>query len=241
AGLPATDGSRLFADSVAAHDSEIVQRYRAAGMVVLGTTNTPEFGKNASTEPALFGPTRNPWSAEHSPGGSSGGSATAVAAGMVPVAHGSDGGGSIRLPAAMCGLIGLKPSRGLVPNAPRTTALANPLTVQHSLTRSVRDSALLLDIVAGAAPGSLCHARNPPHSHREALARVAGPRRIGYTTTAPDGTGVDPECAASAERAAHVCSALGHDVTHAAPDYDDAAAREAFTTLSRADVAPRVD
>src|SRR5699024_2304195 len=154
AGLPATNGSRLFAERVATADSEIVRRYRAAGMVILGTTNTPELGKNASTEPALFGATHNPWSSGHSAGGSSGGSAAAVATGMVPVAHGNDGGGSIRLPAAMCGLVGLKPSRGLVPSAPHPTALANPLTCHHALTRSVRDSALLLDITAGSVPGT---------------------------------------------------------------------------------------
>src|SRR5699024_8298835 len=111
ADLPATNGSRLYADNTATHQSEIVHRYQLAAMGVLSSTNTPEFGKNGSTEPALFGPTRNPHSHEHSPGGSSGGSAAAVAAGMVPVAHGSDGGGSLRIPAAMCGLVGLKPSR----------------------------------------------------------------------------------------------------------------------------------
>lgn len=114
AGLPASGGSRLFAEDVATRDSELVQRYRRAGMVVLGTTNTPELGLNASTEPALYGPTHNPWSPAHSPGGSSGGSAAAVSAGMVPVAHASDGGGSIRIPSAACGLFGLKPSRGRV-------------------------------------------------------------------------------------------------------------------------------
>lgn len=114
AGLPSTGGSRLFAEGLAARDSELVTRYRRAGMVVLGSTNTPELGLNASTEPALFGPTRNPWSTAHSPGGSSGGSAVAVASGMVPVAHASDGGGSIRIPSAACGLFGLKPSRGRV-------------------------------------------------------------------------------------------------------------------------------
>ena len=117
AGLPATRGSRLFADAIAAHDSPLVARYRQAGLVVLGTTNTPEFGKNASTEPLLHGPTRNPWRTTHSPGGSSGGSAAAVASGMVPVAHGNDGGGSIRIPSSMCGLFGFKASRGQSPGS----------------------------------------------------------------------------------------------------------------------------
>ena len=153
AGLPATRGSRLFADAIAAHDSPLVARYRQAGLVVLGTTNTPEFGKNASTEPLLHGPTRNPWRTTHSPGGSSGGSAAAVASGMVPVAHGSDGGGSIRIPSSMCGLFGFKPSRGRVPGASIGDGFAYPLSVHHVLTTTVRDSAALLDAVCAPTAG----------------------------------------------------------------------------------------
>lgn len=162
AGLPASGGSRLFAEDIATRDSELVKRYRRAGMVVLGTTNTPELGLNASTEPALYGPTRNPWSHAHSPGGSSGGSAAAVSAGLVPVAHASDGGGSIRIPSAACGLFGLKPSRGRVSPAPRPTTLSGLVSAHHAVTTTVRDSALLLDIAAGRLPGTPSRRRPPP-------------------------------------------------------------------------------
>src|SRR5699024_10981319 len=146
AGQPATDGSRLFADVVADVDSTVVQRYKAAGMVVLGTTNVPELGKTTTTESLLHGPCRNPWDTRYSSGGSSGGSAAAVASGMVPVAHGTDGGGSIRIPASACGLVGLKPSRGRVPTWPHPVGLASPVSYHHALTTSVRDSAALLDV-----------------------------------------------------------------------------------------------
>ena len=135
AGLPSTNGSRLFADAVAEKDSTLVERYRQAGLVVIGKTNTPEFGKNASTEPALFGPTRNPYALDRSPGGSSGGTAVAVAVGIVPGGHASDGGGSIRIPASACGLVGLKPSRGRTPTAPAPgKTSASGLTATSSST-----------------------------------------------------------------------------------------------------------
>lgn len=241
AGLPATNASRLFAENVPSADSEIVGRYRRAGMVVLGTTNTSEFGKNASTEPALFGPTRNPWNHSHSPGGSSGGSAAAVASGMVPVAHGSDGGGSIRIPAAMCGLFGLKPTRGRVPTAPHPTSLANPLAVHHALTTTVRDSATLLDIAAEPYPGAPFGTAQRPHSYTAELDTPPETLRIGYTTTAGDGTRAAPEHAAAAERAAEACAALGHRVTEAKPEYDPVAVGSAFMTLMRATLVPTVE
>lgn len=241
AGLPATNASRLFADNIPTSDSEIVARYRRAGMVVLGTTNASEFGKNASTEPALFGPTRNPWNHTHSPGGSSGGSAAAVASGMVPVAHGSDGGGSIRIPAAMCGLFGLKPTRGRVPTAPHPTSLANPLAVHHALTNTVRDSATLLDIAAASYPGAPFGTAQRPHSYAAELDSRPDTLRIGYTTTAGDGTRAAPEHAAAAERTAEVCASLGHRVSEAKPDYDPAEVGRAFITLMRATLVPAVD
>lgn len=241
AGLPATSGSRLFAENVPGCDSELVARYRRAGMVVLGTTNTPEFGKNASTEPALFGPTRNPWDVRCMPGGSSGGSAAAVASGMVPVAHGSDGGGSIRIPSAMCGLFGLKPSRGRVPTAPHPASMANPLSVHHALSRTVRDSALLLDIACAPFPGAPF---GVPGDAREYAAEVEadpGTLRIGYTVTTGDGTAADPQCAAAVERAATICASLGHQVAQAAPDYDAAGAVTASSTFMRANLVTMVD
>ncbi|MFE7353159.1 amidase [Streptomyces sp. NPDC057543] len=219
AGLPATGGSRLFAEGLAARDSELVARYRRAGMVVLGTTNTPELGLNASTEPALFGPTRNPWSTGHSPGGSSGGSAAAVASGMVPVAHASDGGGSIRIPSAACGLFGLKPSRGRVSPAPRPTTLSGLVSAHHAVTTTVRDSALLLDIAAGPLPGDAYAAPTPADSFAALARREPGRLRIGLVTTLPDGPQVHQESAAAVIAAARLCESLGHEVGEATAAY----------------------
>jgi amidase len=212
AGLPTTGGSRLFADTVAVRDSELVRRYRQAGMVVLGTTNTPELGKSGSTEPVLHGPTRNPWDTTRSPGGSSGGSAAAVAAGLVPVAHGNDGGGSLRIPAAMCGLFGLKPSRGRTPGAPYDTALANPNSVHHVLSTTVRDSALLLDLTSAPSAGAAYAAPTEPLGFLGRMQAGPGRLRVGVATTVPDGPDTDPECVAAVHRAADLLTALGHDV-----------------------------
>ncbi len=239
-GLPATSGSRLFADRVARADSEVVARYRRAGMVVLGTTNTAELGKSASTEPALFGATRNPWRPTHSPGGSSGGSAAAVASGMVPVAHGSDGGGSIRIPAAMCGLLGLKPSRGRVPLAPHVSAFASPVSAHHALTTTVRDSALLLDVVAGPLRGDVFAAPTPGTSFSEAASARPTRVRIGLLTDLP-GVPTDPECAAAAVRAAELCERLGHQVVEVSARYDPAEVARTSGTLMGADLVVTVD
>ncbi len=219
AGLATTAGSRLFAEAVAARDSELVARYRRAGMVVLGTTNTPELGKNASTEPVLHGATRNPWDLARSPGGSSGGSAAAVASAMVPVAHGNDGGGSIRIPAAMCGLFGLKPSRGRVPVAPYLSSLANPTSVHHALTTTVRDSALLLDVSHGRVPGAPFDAPAVPGTFLDAVGRDPGRLRIGVATVVPDGPETDPRCVAAVERTAALLASLGHEVREVALAY----------------------
>jgi len=212
AGLPSTDSSRLFADRVASRDSEVVARARIAGLVVLGKTNAPEFGKNASTEPVLFGPARNPWRRTHSTGGSSGGSAAAVAAGMAPVAHGNDAGGSIRIPAAICGLFGFKPSRGLVPAAPHAFAFSYPLGTHHGLPRSVRDSAALLDVVSGPLAGAAYAVPAHTGAYLAEVGRPPGRLRIGWTTTTVTGLPSHPECAAAAERMATLCAALQHDV-----------------------------
>lgn len=220
AGLPTTRGSRLWADAVADRDSELVRRYRAAGMVVLGTTNTPELGKNASTEPALHGPTHNPWRHGRSPGGSSGGSAAAVASGMVPVAHANDGGGSIRIPAAMCGLFGLKPSRGRVSPAPYDTSLANPTSVQHAVSRTVRDSAALLDVAAGHGPGDAFGFDPPAEPFATAVARPREGLRVALLTELVNGPATDPSCVEAARATAAVCERLGHAVEEARPTWD---------------------
>lgn len=219
AGLPCTRGSRLFADHVPTRDSELVARYRRAGMVVLGMTNSPEFGLNASTEPQLFGATRNPWHAERSPGGSSGGAAAAVASGMVPVAHGSDGGGSIRIPSAMCGLFGLKPSRGRVSPAPSPSLLSGPVSVHHALTTTVRDSALLLDIASSPLPGD-AFAAPTPDAPFSAAHDGPGRLRIGMTTEVRGGPVTDPQISAAVRRAADLLVELGHEVVEIAAPHD---------------------
>ena len=222
AGLPATRGCRLFADKVAQVDSESVRRYRAAGMVVLGTSNTPEFGLNASTEPALHGPTRNPWRRTHSPGGSSGGAAAAVASGMVPVAHATDGGGSIRIPASMCGLFGLKPSRGRISPAPHPATLTGVTSVQHAVTRSVRDSALLLDVAAGPLRGDAYGIPAPTTTFSAAVDTEPGRLRVGLMTHLPDGPETHPDCVAAAEHGARLLESLGHELVPMEPAWDSA-------------------
>ncbi|MGW2341360.1 amidase [Streptomyces sp. NPDC001661] len=241
AGLPATGGSRLFADVVADRDGELVKRYRRAGMVVLGTTNTPELGLNASTEPTLHGPTRNPWSKDHSPGGSSGGSAVAVSTGMVPVAHASDGGGSIRIPAAACGLFGLKPARGRVSPAPRPTTLSGLVSGHHAVTRTVRDSALLLDIAAGPLPGDAYAAPAVADAFAACARRDPGRLRIGLITALPDGPAVHAESLRAVLDAARVCEDLGHLVVEAAAPYRPGEVGATSATLMGAEAVAQID
>ncbi|MBI4459048.1 MAG: amidase, partial [Acidobacteria bacterium] len=154
AGVPLASGSRVLRAFVPDHDSELVARLKRAGLIIIGKTNTPEFGILPTTEPHLFGPTRNPWDRSRTSGGSSGGSAAAVAARMVPMAHGNDGGGSIRIPASCCGVFGLKPTRGRNPLGPDLGDVMSGLAVEHALTLSVRDSAALLDATCGPDPGA---------------------------------------------------------------------------------------
>lgn len=231
AGLPLTRGSRLWADDVSTEDSALVQRYRRAGMVVLGVTNSPELGKNASTEPLLHGPTRNPWATTHSPGGSSGGAAAAVSAGLVPVAHGNDGGGSIRIPASACGLFGLKPSRGRVTTYPVAGTLAAPLSANHALTRSVRDSALLLDLSSGPLHGDALAAPTPSSPFVAQAAHAPLRLRIGLLTRRADGGVVSPEVVDAVRTTAALCEDLGHVVEEVEPAYDSELLMSGFGTL----------
>jgi amidase len=241
AGLPATSGSRLFAERVATADTELVARYRRAGLIVLGMTNTPELGLNASTEPALHGPTRNPHDTDRSPGGSSGGTAAAVASGMVPAGHASDGGGSIRIPASACGLVGLKPTRGRTPTYPHVGALSSPMSVQHALTRTVRDSALLLDIGAGGLPGDVVVAPTRSRPFVEEVGAPVGRLRVAFSQARPDGRPVHPSCAAAVRQLADLLEALGHEVEEAAPDIPAAEATAPLATGMAAALAAKVD
>ena len=216
AGVPETRGSRLFLDDVPTEDGELTKRYRAAGFIILATTNTPELGSMATTEPLVHGPTRNPHNLNRSAGGSSGGTAAAVACGMVPIGHGNDGGGSIRIPAAACGLVGLKPSRGRVPFRP-TTGLGSILASSHVLTRSVRDSSRVLDATAGSMAGDLFRISPSEESFESALSREARPLRIGFARVATDGSEFDEDCLNAVDAAARLLRDLGHEVVEASP------------------------
>lgn len=192
-------------------DAELVRRLKAAGFVVLGRTKVPELSVSPTTEPLAHGPTRNPWALDHTPGGSSGGSAAAVAAGMVPVAHASDSGGSIRIPASCCGLVGLKPSRDRTTFAPDRAQGWGPLTAEHVLTRSVRDCAAILDVVAGPVPGDLHELPRPERSFAAAVDADPGPLRIGVISDLP-GTGVHPICRRAVLDVGRLLTESGHRV-----------------------------
>jgi amidase len=227
AGHPTTLGSKFFAQQpVAAADSAAVARMRRAGLVIVGRTNTSEFGLAPTTEPAFGGATLNPWRKDLSPGGSSGGSAAIVAARGLPMGHATDGGGSIRIPASLCGLFGLKPSRGRISLAPIGETLAGA-GAQHAVTISVRDSAALLDVLAGGEPGDPYRAP-PAGSFLEASQRPPGRLRVAFMKKPVGGDSLDPVLAGAIERTARLLEGLGHQVEEASPDYDAATLNAAF-------------
>jgi amidase len=210
AGMPYTLASELFGDFKPPQDAFVVRRLRDAGFVLVGKTNLPEFGILPVTEPRRFGPSRNPWDTERTPGGSSGGAAAAVASGMVPLAHGSDGGGSIRIPAACCGLVGLKPARGRISRGPE---MGDDFLVQDGvLTRTVAETAELLDVMAGYETGDATWAPPPPEPFAEAARREPERLRIGLTTAAAIEAELDPLCERAVRDAAELLSSLGHAV-----------------------------
>lgn len=217
AGEPHYMGVRLLqeVDRRPDFDSHIIQRYQAAGFVIVGRTNTPEMGASASTEPLLYGPTRNPWSTDHSPGGSSGGSASAVASGMVPIANGSDGGGSLRIPASACGLVGLKPSRGRISMGPGQDEWG--LSVQHALTTSMRDCAAMLDVSAGPVAGDGVIAPEPSRPYVEELGTELPRLKIGVMTELP-GYELDEDVLDAVYFAKGLLDLWGHDVQIAQPE-----------------------
>ncbi len=222
-------------------DSYFTAKLRAAGFCFLGRTNTPELGLMPTTEPAIFGPSHNPWNLDHSPGGSSGGSAAAVAAGMVSVAHASDGGGSIRIPAANCGLVGLKPTRGRNSFGPGAGERWAGFSAEHIVSRSVRDTAAVLDVVSGRMPGDP-YAAPPPAAKFATFARPGERRRIGLMIEGPRGIEVDPECAQAAEKAARALEAEGHTVEIAHPEaLHDPTGVSAYVTIVASSVAFMLD
>jgi len=220
AGTITTNGSRLFRDRVASSNSTLVDRYEAAGLVIFGKSASPEFGMSPSTESVLFGATHNPWMHGRTAGGSSGGAAAAVAAGILPLANASDGGGSIRIPASCCGLFGMKPSRGRTPLGPGRGEGWNGLTHVHAVSRSVRDSAALLDASSAPEPGSTFRAPRPERPFLEEVRTDPGELRIAMIRSSGAPTPIDPECRKAVENAARLCEGLGHAVEEAAPRVD---------------------
>ena len=241
AGTITTDGSRAFADWTAKADTTITRRAKAAGMTIFGKTASPEFGLTTTTESKQWGVTRNPWNLERIAGGSSGGAAAAVAARILPMAHASDGGGSIRIPASCCGLFGLKPSRGRVPYSPGAGIGWNGLSTQHAVTISVRDSAALLDALSGPEPGDSVV---PPKAHGaflEAAGRAPGPLRIALVEAAPTGALLHPDCQAALADAARLCESLAHRVEPARLNIDAEAIAAAFGASISVDLLTRLE
>jgi amidase len=217
AGERSTGASPAFANRVAEQDDEAIARLFRAGAIMLGKTNSPEFGLNATTEDGLFPTTKNPWNTGHSAGGSSGGSGAALAARLVPFAEGSDGGGSIRIPAAACGLVGLKPSRARVPTAPLAGVLVEGFASSGPMARTVADVALGLDVMGGPAVGDPFRTVLPAQSFSSAIGETLPKRRIAWTATSPTGP-VDPEVVAAVERTRDALADLGHDLVEGFPE-----------------------
>lgn len=219
--FPINMGSRFAKGSVTNTVNELMKRFSKAGLLTIGTTTTPEFAYSATTESVLYGPTRNPWHTKLSPGGSSGGAAVAVSSGMVPLAHGSDGGGSIRIPASCTGLVGLKPTRGRVPTGPFISEPLSGLSVEFALTKSIRDTAALLDCIAGPFPGSYASLQSQSLSYEKTIKQKVRPLRIAWTKTPASGLPVDEDCLTALDETVELLEDLGHTVIEDAPSYDD--------------------
>jgi amidase len=241
AGVPTSRGNRFFNRVPITEDNEFVSRFRAAGVSILGKTNTCEFGLQAITEPELFGPTRNPWNLDRTPGGSSGGSAAAVAAGMVPLAAAGDGGGSIRIPAAYCGLFGLKPSRGRVPSGPEIGDSWYGAAQSLVVSRTVRDTAAMLDAVHGIDRGASYTAPPPSEPYLQTIDTDPEQLRIAFTTDSPIGTEVHRENRAAVEKTVSLLEELGHRVEERPAPVDGQAVAKAYITMYFADVAATID
>jgi amidase/6-aminohexanoate-cyclic-dimer hydrolase len=230
-GARTTNGCRLFEDFVADYDSEIVVRYRKAGLVIFGKTTSPEFGLTTTTESKVFGQTRNPWNTDHTTGGSSGGAAAAVAAGIVPLANASDGGGSIRIPASCCGLFGMKPTRARTPAGPDAGEGWSGMSAVHAVSRSVRDNAALLDATAGPDLGAPYWAAPPERPFLEEVGRPPGRLRIAFQSRAFNEVETHPDCIAAVEGVSRLCAELGHEVEETPFSIDHEAFRQATGTI----------
>jgi len=241
AGVPMTQGCRALKDHIPDHDDEIVVRLKKTGVIIIGKANTPEFGLLGITEPELFGPCRNPWNTDHTPGGSSGGSAAAVAAGIVPLAAGSDGGGSIRIPSACCGLFGFKPSRGRNPTGPDYGQLWQGAVQNHVITRSVRDSAAMLDALQGPERGAPYEIRPPNGPYLAEAGKNPGRLKIAFNTRSPVGRSVHPECIRAVENTVALLQDLGHAVVEDRPDIDDRGLSQSFLALYFGEVAADIE
>ena len=232
AGKPLSNGSKAYkaADYVSSEDTTLVSRYKASGLISIGRSNSPEFGSVPVTEPEAWGPTRNPWDLSRTPGGSSGGSAAAVAAGIVPIAHASDGGGSIRIPAACCGLVGLKVSQGRISMGPSRDE--SNLGVEHCVSRSVRDSARLLDATHGPGIGDVIIAPTPRRPFIDEVGADPGRLRIGFLDFNPRGGDVHADCVDGVHKTAKLLESLGHHVEPGFPDiFSDNEIGRAFSML----------
>lgn len=240
AGVPATSGSRALRDWKPPSHASYTQRCLDAGLVIFGKTATPELALKGITESKAWGVTRNPWNLDHTPGGSSGGAAAAVAAGILPMAGANDGGGSIRIPAACCGLFGLRPSRGRVPLGPRMGEAWEGASSDLVVSRSVRDSAAMLDALQGADIGAPFEIRAPERPYLQEVARDPGRLRIAFSTRSPIGTEVDPQCVAALEETARLLERLGHRVEEAQPEVDGLALARCYITMYMGNVAATV-
>lgn len=240
-GVPSTNGCMLFRDQVPDHDSELVRRYKQAGLVIYGKSASPEFGVTATTESRLFGDTRNPWSRGRSSGGSSGGASAAVAAGLLPAANASDGGGSIRIPASCCGLFGLKPTRGRTPFGPDAGEGWSGMSCIHAITRSVRDSAALLDATHGPDAGAPYRAPEPTRPYSEEVGADPGRLRIAVQRNPWNDSAVHADCLAAVDDAARLLEALGHDVEDAPFDVGFATLGPATSVIMSANLRATVD
>jgi amidase len=226
-----TDGSKALAAYVADHDGGLVTRLRNAGLIIVGRATAPEFGNHSTTEAEVFGPTRNPWDLERTAGGSSGGSASAVAARLVPAASASDGAGSIRIPASCCGLFGMKPTRGRISFGPDAGEVLSGLAVEHAVTRTVRDSAALLDATSGPVAGDPYWPAPPVESFLSQVTREPAPMQIAWSARAPLGMLVDPECRKAVEATAKRLEELGHHVVEDDPAYDEEVLLDPMVTI----------